>query len=249
MPVSINDVAFRYGKSTILDGVDVKIQDGEIVALLGVSGSGKSTLFNLISGLFEPSNGSVELSGFSKRDISYIRQSAMDMVFPWKTVSQNAEFALKERGELNEASKQRLSRILRILKLDGKLQNLPSQLSGGELKRLSFACGLSYSPKLVLLDEAFTGIDFSLKWELWACLKSELTILGATAVIATHDFDEAIFLSDRIIFLNPSKQIDGCEILVEKTDDVDIGTSLSTQSFIRTKERTLKAYKKVNAQA
>lgn len=250
MGVSLKNLTFQHSDNTIpiIENLSFEIKESETVALLGDSGSGKSTLLNLITSFQKPISGSIEFSNIEKREISYIRQSAMDMLFPWLTVKENLEFALKERQQLTNETKNRLDYLVEILGLSEKVKGkkYPTELSGGEKKRLSFACGLSYTPKLILLDEAFTGIDFSLKWELWSFLREEIKRTKATALIVTHDFDEAIFLADRIVFLNKNKQIDANEVIVHKSEIFDIEKSLSEEAFVKTKERTLKIYKEVN---
>ena len=104
----------------------------------------------------------------------------------------------------------------------------------------------TYSPKLILLDEAFTGIDFSLKWELWDFLRNEIKNLNAEVIIVTHDFDEAILLADKIVFLNPSKSIDNTVIETEGVNKIDIATAMSDSEFNKLKVKTLKIYSKTN---
>jgi len=240
MGVILKNLTFQYRDSIhpIIEDLNLEIKENETIALLGISGSGKSTLLNLISSFQKPNSGSIELVNIDKSEVSYIRQSAMDMLFPWLTVKENIEFALKERNQLDSEAKERLVSLIKILGLTEKVnkKNYPTELSGGEKKRLSFACGLSYSPKLILLDEAFTGIDFSLKWELWSFLRAEIKRTKATV----------IFLADRIVFFNSKKQIDTKEVKVNKADIVDIEKSLSEPSFIKTKGETLKIYKEIN---
>lgn len=248
MVVKTNELSYQYPQSQelILDGINLQIDKGESVALLGDSGSGKSTLFNLITSFYSPTNGNIEFDGISFRDIAYIRQSAIDMVFPWKTVQENIEFGLKKRKLLNNSNRNKVSSLLHVLQLGHRVKHYPSGLSGGELKRLSFACALSCSPKLILLDEAFTGIDFSLKWKLWSLLNKEIQLSGAATITITHDFDEAIFLADRILFINKQKQIDSREILVKRENTVDIEGYLSGIDFQTTKAKVLSLYKSIH---
>lgn len=248
MPISINNISFKYdnGNSEILENVNLEIKDNETIAILGKSGSGKSTLLNIISDFYSPLTGNVELMEITSKDIAYIRQSSIEMLFPWKNVKENVDFALIERKQYTEANKKRNLDILKVLKLDDKKKQYPSELSGGEKKRLSFACGLSYSPKLILLDEAFSGIDFSLKWELWSFLRAEIEKLNARAIIITHDFDEALLLADRIFFLNPNKSIDSTVINTNGMNRKDIASALSSSEFNELKIETLKAYKQIN---
>ncbi len=249
MGISIKNLTYQHKNSAtpVIQNLSFEIKKNEIVSLFGVSGSGKSTLLKLITSFIKPKSGSVELLDIKPTDISYIRQDSMDMLFPWLTVKENLEFALKERNQLDEKAKERILYLTDMLGLTKKLGEncYPSQLSGGEKKRLSFACALTYQPKLILLDEAFTGIDFSLKWKLWSFLRTEIKRLKATAIVITHDFDEGIFLADRIVFLNAEKQIDKQQVIVHKTDTIAIEKALSEPSFMQTKEQTLKLYKEI----
>lgn len=248
MSILINNVSYNYRSSNvqILKNVNLEIKPNETIAILGKSGSGKSTLLNLISDFYSPSTGKIELGDISNQEIAYIRQTAMEMLYPWKNVQENIDFALIERKQLSSANKIRNSELLKILRLKDKNKKYPNELSGGEKKRLSFSCGLSYSPKLILLDEAFTGIDFSLKWELWDFLRKEIKKLSATAVIVTHDFDEAILLADRIVFLNSFNSIDEIEILTQDLNKEDIASAILSNKFNELKKETLKAYNKIN---
>ncbi|QMU65110.1 MAG: ATP-binding cassette domain-containing protein [Flavobacteriaceae bacterium] len=248
MPISINNISFKYenGNSKILENVNLDIKENETIAILGKSGAGKSTLLNIISNFYYPLTGEIELNGIISKDITYIRQSAIEMLFPWKNVQENVDFSLIERNQFTESNKKRNAELLKILKLDDKKKQYPSELSGGEKKRLSFSCGLSYSPKLILLDEAFTGIDFSLKWELWAFLRTEIEKLKAEAIIVTHDFDEALLLADKIVFLNPNKKIDDIVIDTKGINKKNIAKAISSNEFNELKIETLKAYNKIN---
>lgn len=247
MPLKINNLTFSYSQNqNVFQNLSLEIKDGECLALLGFSGSGKSTLFNLITSLVQNYEGSISLQGYTNTDISYISQSANDMSFPWKRVISNIQFPLKLRNRLNEETQNKISSLIRILKLEHRLNHYPSQLSGGELKRLSIASGLVYSPKLILLDEVFTGLDFALKWELWSFIKQEIKSLKATTIIATHDLDEAVYLSDRIIFINKNKTIDERQVLIEQIENLNIEDALTSKVLVSAREQTLKLYKEIN---
>jgi ABC-type nitrate/sulfonate/bicarbonate transport system ATPase subunit len=247
MPLKINNLTFSYSQNqNVFQNLSLEIKDGECVALLGFSGSGKSTLFNLISSLVQNYVGTISIQGYENTDISYISQSATDMSFPWKRVISNIQFPLKLRKKLNKETENKISSLIRILRLEHRLNHYPSQLSGGELKRLSIASGLAYSPKLILLDEVFTGLDFALKWELWSFIKQEIKSLKATTIIATHDLDEAVYLSDRIIFINKNKTIDVRQVLIEQTENLNIEQALTSKILVSAREQTLKLYKEIN---
>lgn len=247
MPLKINNLTFSYSQNqNVFQNLSLEVKDGECVALLGFSGSGKSTLFNLVTSLAQNYEGTISLQGYENTDISYISQSATDMSFPWKSVISNIQFPLKLRNKLNEETENKISSLIRVLKLEHRLNHYPSQLSGGELKRLSVASGLVYSPKLILLDEVFTGLDFALKWELWSFIKQEIKSLKATTIIATHDLDEAVYLSDRIIFINKNKTIDERQVLIEQIENLNIEDTLTSKVLVSAREQTLKLYKEIN---
>ena len=251
MLLQINNLSFKYKDNLkpTLNNVNIELQENETVALLGVSGSGKSTLFNVLTELYSPTSGEINFNNCELIDLSYIRQSAMDMLFPWKTVQENIEFALKERNISIQNNKERINNLLKVLKLEKHKNVYPKKLSGGEKKRLSFACGLSYLPKIILLDEAFTGIDLTLKLELWSFLKSEIKKTKASSFIITHDFDEAIYLADRLIFLNPNGTLCDDIITIDKklkNSEQDIEVFLSQNKIVEIKKRALNIFRKIS---
>lgn len=251
MSIKIKNLFFQYNQyqKSILNNINIDIKDDETVALLGISGSGKSTLFNVITSLYNPTSGEVHFGNSQLYDLAYIRQSAMDMLFPWKTVQGNIEFALIERRNLTSENKKRINLLLTTLRLNHRKNYYPKELSGGELKRLSFACGLSYSPKIILLDEAFTGIDLSLKLELWTFLRSEMAKTKTTSFLITHDFDEAIYLADRIIFIGNNGALHAKEILIGKTlkeNNSNIESFFSNHLIVEIKKEALMIFRSIN---
>lgn len=251
MSIKIKNLFFQYNQyqKSILNNINIDIKDDETVALLGISGSGKSTLFNVITSLYNPTSGEVHFENSQLYDLAYIRQSAMDMLFPWKTVQGNIEFALIERRNLTSENKKRINLLLTTLRLNHRKNYYPKELSGGELKRLSFACGLSYSPKIILLDEAFTGIDLSLKLELWTFLRSEMAKTKTTSFLITHDFDEAIYLADRIIFIGNNGALHAKEILIGKTlkeNNSNIESFFSNHLIVEIKKEALMIFRSIN---
>lgn len=251
MSIQINNLSFKYSNNDKprLNNINIEIQENETVALLGISGSGKSTLFNVLTSLYSPTTGEVCFNNCELFDLSYIKQSALDMLFPWKTVQGNIEFSFKERNISLKKNRERIENLLKVLKLEKHKNDYPKQLSGGEKKRLSFACGLSYSPKIILLDEAFTGIDLTLKLELWSFLKSEINDTKASSFIITHDFDEAIYLADRLIFLDPNGNL--CDEIITidkklKDSEQDIEIFLSQYKIVEIKKRALNIFRKIS---
>lgn len=220
MLLKLNNIVFKYPKkkTPIFKGLDLELYKNESVAIMAGSGSGKTTLFKILTKYLTPTSGSVTYSDeIFIKDFSYIKQTPMDMLFPWKTVQENINFPLKEREEFNEENKRYVKNLINKLKIGHLLDSKPKSLSGGEQKRVSIACGLSYLPKIILLDEAFTGIDMQLKINLWKFFREEVFYKKQTSsLIITHDIDEALFLSNRILFLSKRGVLEKQELKVPK---------------------------------
>ncbi|MET3697171.1 NitT/TauT family transport system ATP-binding protein [Bacillus oleivorans] len=196
--------------TTALEDIHFTSEEGEFISLLGPSGCGKTTLLSIIAGLFPPTEGRVSIEGKSVLDeasqqVGYMLQQ--DYLFPWKTIKENITLGLKLQGQLNPDSSQRVLDLLKEMGLAGVEDQYPKQLSGGMRQRVALVRTLSTNPKLLLLDEPFSALDFQTKLKLedlvWETLKS----FKKTAVLVTHDIGEAIAMSDTIYLLssNPGK--------------------------------------------
>jgi NitT/TauT family transport system ATP-binding protein len=202
----IKDLYFSYSDElSIYDGLDIEIPAGEFVAILGPSGCGKTTLLNLLSGFFQPDDGSVLLRGneIAPEDphFGYVFQTAT--LFPWLTAVENVEFGLRMYNELTP--KQRRDKAMTYLDmvgLSGFEDYLPARLSGGMQQRVSLARTLVLEPHLLLMDEPFAALDAITRETMNDELLKLWDKLGQTVVFITHDIDESIYLSDRIIVLN-----------------------------------------------
>ncbi|MFZ6723532.1 ABC transporter ATP-binding protein [Undibacterium sp. Ji49W] len=189
-----------YGTRAILKNLHLSVEESEIVSLIGASGCGKSTLLSIIAGLDTQQEGSIELAG--KRihgvnpDIGFIFQEPR--LFPWLTVEQNIAF------NANNSDQQRTSvaRLLAEVGMHGYERALPKQLSGGQAQRVAIARGLFSSPKLLLLDEPFSAVDAFTRMKLQDLLINIAQEYGLTILLVTHDIDEALYLSDRIVLMD-----------------------------------------------
>ena len=191
--------------TTALENIQFTSEEGEFISLLGPSGCGKTTLLSIIAGLFPPTEGQVTIEGKSVLDeasqqVGYMLQQ--DYLFPWKTIKENITLGLKLQGLLNPDSSQRVVDLLKEMGLTGVEEQYPKQLSGGMRQRVALVRTLSTNPKLLLLDEPFSALDFQTKLKLedlvWETLKS----FKKTAVLVTHDIGEAIAMSDTIYLLS-----------------------------------------------
>lgn len=194
-----------------LESVDLRINSGEFVALVGASGCGKTTLLNMLAGLVEPSAGEVTLAGKVPRcpnpDIGYM--FARPALLPWRRTLSNVEFVLEQRSGWNRASRRaRAKEVLDLVGLSMHERSFPLQLSQGMRQRASLARTLAPDPRILLMDEPFAAVDAQTKLtlqrqflEIWEHA-SEHT--KTTVVFVTHDLTEAMLLADRIVVMLPS---------------------------------------------
>lgn len=216
--LSLNNISFSYDRQNkILDQVNFQIEKGEITAILGNSGSGKSTLLNIIAGLEFPMEGQIVLGQTDitdlpceKRNIGLIFQDYA--LFPHLTVEKNVGFALHSH---------RLpvvDEMLDLVKMKSFKKRYPYELSGGEQQRVAIARSLASKPELLLLDEPFSNLDANLKKQVRREIKSILRKSQITAILVTHDVEDAYDLASRIIYLK-----DGRVDRIEKNSPPETG--------------------------
>lgn len=186
-------------------GVDAAVGRGEFVSIVGPSGCGKSTLLRILGGLLRPTSGAVYLDGkplrSTSRDVAYVFQNANLM--PWRTALRNVTLPLEVVGLARSASDSRAQALLELVGLEGFEQAYPRQLSGGMAQRVAIARALVADPEVLLLDEPFGALD-ALSREL---MNLELLRIwrarAVTVVMVTHNLQEAVFLSDRVLVMSP----------------------------------------------
>ncbi|MDI1285802.1 MAG: ABC transporter ATP-binding protein [Reyranella sp.] len=208
--IRLEGVTKRYGTFAAADSVDLSVTQGEFVTILGPSGSGKTTLLSLISGLNRPTAGRIFIGGrdvtnatAQERNIGLVFQSYA--LFPHMTVLENVLFPLGVR-KIGGAEANRLARdALKLVRLDGLEERRPSQLSGGQQQRVALARAIVFKPDILLLDEPLGALDRKLREELQVELKQLQRTLGVTTLLVTHDQEEALSLSDRIMVLDKGR--------------------------------------------
>lgn len=202
--LKIKDVRHTYftktTATTALSDLSFMIEEGEFISFLGPSGCGKTTLLSIIAGLLKPTEGVVTLEDKAidtkKNDIGYMLQQ--DYLFPWKTIQDNILLGLKISNQLDQNKKQYALHLLNRMGLQGVENQYPKQLSGGMRQRVALVRTLATEPKLLLLDEPFSALDFQTKLHLEDLVSKTLKSFHKTAILVTHDIGEAIAMSDRI---------------------------------------------------
>ena len=190
-----------FGGSPILTGIDLTIRKGEFVTLIGHSGCGKSTLLNVVAGLLKPSSGTVLLSGKHvdgpgpDRGVVFQNHSLL----PWLTCYGNVHLAVER--VFPERRKERTHAALRLVGLSHAEAKYPHQISGGMKQRVGIARALAIEPKVLLLDEPFGALDALTRATLQDELMRIVAQTGATVLMVTHDVDEAVLLSDRVVMM------------------------------------------------
>ena len=208
--ICLEGVTKRYGTFAAADNVDLSVTQGEFVTILGPSGSGKTTLLSLIAGLNRPTSGRIFIGGrdvtnatAQERNIGLVFQSYA--LFPHMSVLENVLFPLGVR-KIGGAEADRLARdALKLVRLDGLEARRPSQLSGGQQQRVALARAVVFKPDILLLDEPLGALDRKLREELQVELKQLQRTLGVTTLLVTHDQEEALSLSDRIMVLDKGR--------------------------------------------
>ncbi|GEO39975.1 spermidine/putrescine import ATP-binding protein PotA 2 [Skermanella aerolata] len=208
--LSIRELTKRYGSVAAIDRLSLDIASGEFLSLLGPSGSGKSTILMAIAGFVDPDGGDILLDGQpvgglppEKRGFGVVFQGYA--LFPHMTVRGNIAYPLKLRGIRGAELDRRVERAIDLVHLQAFAGRMPRQLSGGQQQRVALARALVFDPAVVLLDEPLSALDKKLRAELQFELKSLHQRLGTTFVNVTHDQEEAMTMSDRIVILRDGR--------------------------------------------
>jgi thiamine transport system ATP-binding protein len=207
MALELDSITVRYGQTVAVSDVSLSVADGEVVALLGPSGCGKSTLLRTIAGLEKPSSGAVrwdsrDLAGVPvhRREFGLVFQDGQ--LFPHRSVAGNVAFGLRMQKVERESRDKRVLSLLELVGLEGYAERRVTQLSGGEQQRVALARALAPSPRLLLLDEPLSALDRALREQLAVDLARLLREAQTTALVVTHDHDEAFTLADRVAIMS-----------------------------------------------
>ncbi|MEK7882474.1 MULTISPECIES: ATP-binding cassette domain-containing protein [Methyloversatilis] len=190
--VTLRGIGKAFGDRQVLHGIDLDIRPGEFVAIVGRSGCGKSTLLRLLAGLDQASEGELSIDG-SADDVRIMFQEAR--LLPWKRVLDNVSLGL------TPAFRRRAREVLARVGLADRERDWPSQLSGGQRQRIALSRALVHSPRLLLLDEPLGALDALTRIEMQQLIESLWLEQGFTAILVTHDVQEAVALADRVLLI------------------------------------------------
>ncbi|MGX1096901.1 ABC transporter ATP-binding protein [Amorphus sp. MBR-141] len=208
---------------TAVTGMSFSVKPGELVAVVGPSGCGKSTILNMVSGLYGPTEGQVLINDepvrSTRSDVGFMLQK--DLLLPWRNIVSNVEFGLEEKPMTrNERRERALSELERVRLADFAF-HYPHQLSGGMRQRAALARTLAIDPEIVLLDEPFSALDAQTKVVLQKSFSATIAETGVTCLLITHDLQEAVIMSDRVVVLSgrPGTVVDEFPIELPHRDD------------------------------
>ena len=208
--LSVTGLTVRYGSFTAVSEVDAEVADGEVLALLGPSGCGKSTLLRAVAGLEPPVAGTLRWDDTDLADVPVHRRGfglvfQDGQLFPHRDVAGNVAFGLRMRHAPAAERRSRVAELLDLVGLAGYERRKVTELSGGEQQRVALARALAPRPRLLLLDEPLSALDRALREQLAMDLAGVLRVAGATALVVTHDHDEAFTLADRVAVMRAGR--------------------------------------------
>lgn len=203
--LELNNITKSYGNSVILDNVSLKIEDSEIVSILGSSGSGKTTLLNLILGLIKPNSGEIIYNGTNITDVA-MKDRGFNIVFqdyslfPNLNAYKNIVYGLKNYPD--RSTKEEVDSLIELLDLQEHLNKKIDMLSGGQKQRVALARTLVMKPRILLLDEPLSALDGVIKESIKQQIVSIAKKFNLTTIIVTHDPEEALTISDKVLIIN-----------------------------------------------
>ena len=205
--LGIQGLTKSFGEKVALDGFGLEVEGGEFISLLGPSGCGKTTALNCLSGLLEPDGGDIELDGESivrvapeKRRFGMVFQNYA--LFPHLSIVRNVAFGLEMDGVGKAETGERVEEVLAMVRLEEHRDKYPAQLSGGQQQRVALARAVVTRPRIILMDEPLSNLDARLRLEMRTEIRRLHQTLGLTTIYVTHDQEEALSLSDRVVLMS-----------------------------------------------
>jgi ABC-type nitrate/sulfonate/bicarbonate transport system ATPase subunit len=242
--VSIRGLGHSYAELRTIERLDLEVREHEVVGLVGPSGCGKSTLLELICGLLEPGGGEIAVgaattTGGRLGQCAYMPQS--DQLLPWYSALDNATLGLRNRGLGKAAARERAAALFERFGLAGFERTAPAELSGGMRQRVAFLRTLLPGKPVLALDEPFAALDAITRAEMQEWLAAALGADPRTAVLVTHDVEEALYLSDRVVVLSARPARVVAELRAPAPRAADRDGAVTDPAFVAVRERALRA--------
>ena len=241
MHLQVSQVCKRYGhgaqQKLVLDQVSFDLHSGQFLALVGSSGSGKSTMMRLIAGLEKPSSGSICIDGQPVRGPGSDRGMVFQKysLYPWLTAAQNVAFGMELQQRPRQEIRERTAYFLEVVGLADAARSLPRELSGGMQQRVAIARALAAEPKVLLLDEPFGALDIQIRESMQEFLHQLWRQTGLTALLITHDLEEALLLAGQVHIMAPAPGRIVRSVAVEH-DRQDMAHLRVSQDFLELRE-------------
>lgn len=240
--LKVKNLSVKFNNKYIVKDINIHINEGELVSLIGVSGSGKTTIFNAITSLIKIDNGEILLNDENIVNklgkISYMLQK--DLLLPFKTIIDNVSLPLVIKGEKKHIARQKASKYFNQFGLEGTENLYPSSLSGGMRQRAALLRTYLFSKDIALLDEPFSALDAITKKKMHQWYLNIMKVIKMSTLLITHDIDEAILLSDRIYILGNKPGNIVKEIKIELDKNIPSDELELTEKFINYKKEILK---------
>ena len=249
--LEVKNVSKKYqskkGEILALENINFGIKKGEFVSIIGPSGCGKSTLLSIIAGLEEKTTGEIyiedeKIEGISQK-VGYMLQR--DCLLEWRSILSNTMFGLEIKGKINKESKEYVENLLKKYNLYEFKDKYPSELSGGMRQRVALIRTLAVKPKILLLDEAFSALDYQTRIMVTKDIYEILRKENITAIIVTHDISEAISMSDRVFVLSKRpgtiKDVHEIDFEIENRDPINCRESPKFSKYFNTLWKELRA--------
>ena len=238
--LSVTGLCLSYGKESVLKDISFSLKAGEFISLFGPSGCGKSSILKSIAGLLPIDSGAIEIGGSDVTELLPERRGTVIVfqdlrLFPHMTAAQNLCFPMQLRGVPRAEQNERAEALLKEVQLPGLGSRRVSELSGGQQQRVALARALAASPRILLLDEPFSGLDEALRREMGQLVRRIHKERGLSTILVTHDREEAMQLSDRIALIKEGHllQYDTPRLLYQKPQSREAAVYLGEASFIR----------------
>lgn len=242
--IIIQNAVKRYGKTTVIQGLNLRVKDGELFTLLGPSGCGKTTLLRMIAGFNSIEGGDFYFNETrindmepNKRNIGMVFQNYA--IFPHLSVRQNVEFGLKQRKMEKEAVASAADKFLKLMQIDQYKDRMPDNLSGGQQQRVALARALVIKPDVLLMDEPLSNLDAKLRLEMREAIRNIQKEVGITTVYVTHDQEEAMAISDKIAVMKDGiiQHIGSPQDIYHRPANVFVATFIGRTNILNAKYR------------